>query len=355
MYSEDFEADAINNSSRVDRFDRFPGTRYMGSKNRILNEIWGHLKSLKFESVLDAFAGSNVLSYFLKCREKRVITNDFLRFSHLTSKALIENSTDILDLADIQFLISKNTKSSFIQDTFRNIFFSDEENAFLDRVRANISSLDSEYTKALALAALTRACIKKRSRGIFTFVGERYDDGRKDMQKSIETHFLESIAMFNDAVFDNGKDNRSLHGRTEELDIKADLVYLDPPYYSRKSDNDYVRRYHFVEGLSRNWEDLEIQEQSAVKKFKSYYSPFSKKESAYSAFDNLFDRFKESIIVVSYSSNCLPTKAEIEEMLRNYKESVICHEIDLTYSIGNQGHKIGNKSNRVKEYLFIAQ
>ena len=36
----------------------------------------------------------------------------------------------------------------------------------------------------------------------------------------------------------------------------ADLVYIDPPYFSALSDNEYVRRYHFVEGLARNWKML---------------------------------------------------------------------------------------------------
>src|SRR5690606_32842410 len=79
------------------QFEHFPGSRYMGSKNRILPAIWDHLKVLQFESFLDAFAGSNVVSYFMRCHNKRVITNDFLRFSFTISKAIIENSEDTLD------------------------------------------------------------------------------------------------------------------------------------------------------------------------------------------------------------------------------------------------------------------
>jgi DNA adenine methylase len=41
--------------------------------------------------------------------------------------------------------------------------------------------------------------------------------------------------------------------------------------------------------------------------------------------------------------------------LRAYKDNVVVHEIDHTYSFGNQNHKTGNKSNRVKEYLFIGR
>lgn len=342
-------------SDSIDQFEHFPGTRYMGSKNKIIPDLWKHLSSLKFNTVFDAFAGSNVVSYFLKCQGKRVTTNDFLTFSYLTSKAIIENSIETITQDDLECLFKKNSNNAFIQTTFQDIFFDTDENIFLDIIRLNISSLPSEYKKAIALSALVRACIKKRSRGIFTFVGERYNDGREDMKKTIKDHFLESIAIFNGAVFDNGKKNISLHGRAEESNVKADLVYLDPPYFTPNSDNDYLRRYHFVEGLVRNWEGIEIQEHSIVKKFASYKSPFAKKETAYSAFENLFEKYQKSIIAISYSSNSFPTKEELTATLSKYKDVVEVHEINHTYSFGNQNHKKGNTNNRVKEYLFIGR
>ena len=58
-----------------EQFQYFPGTRYMGSKNKIIYDIWQRLEKIEFESVLDAFGGSNVVGYFLKCQGKKVITN----------------------------------------------------------------------------------------------------------------------------------------------------------------------------------------------------------------------------------------------------------------------------------------
>jgi DNA adenine methylase len=339
----------------ANQFNNFPGTRYMGSKHKIVNQIWSYIKDYEFQTVLDCFAGSNVIGYLLKCQGKKVITNDFLTFSYINSKAIIENSSVTLNTNDIEFLLQNNVNPGFIQSTFKNIFFSDEENIFLDKVRYNIDLLKDEYKTYLALSALVRACLKKRSRGVFTFVGERYNDGRADMKKSIETHFLESIAIFNKAVFDNGFSNVSYNQKAEEFYAKTDLVYFDPPYYTPNSDNDYLRRYHFIEGLVKNWDGVVIQESSKVKKFKSDKSPFSKKETAYTAFEDLIQKFQDSIIVISYSSNCFPTKEELTNIISKYKKDIIVHEIDLTYSFGNQNHKIGNLNNRVKEYLFIGK
>lgn len=116
------------------------------------------------------------------------------------------------------------------------------------------------------MAALIRACTKKRPRGIFTYTGDRYNDGRRDLKKSLEQQFLEAVESINNAIFDNGCENKSKNGDAMKVKIKhPDLVYIDPPYYSPLSDNEYVRRYHFVEGLARDWKGVEIQENTVTK------------------------------------------------------------------------------------------
>lgn len=338
-----------------DQFDLFPGTRYMGSKNKIIDQIWNYLGEYEFESFLDAFAGSNVVGYFMKCQDKEVLTNDFMANSYIVSKAIIENSKTQLSDKDVEFILSNkvNGNKSFISKRFKGLYFKDSDNKFLDKARANISLLKNDYKQAIALASLVRACLKKRPRGVFTFTGDRYDDGRSDIVRTIESHFIKSVELFNNAVFDNGQKSKAFNCEIGKLKKGADLVYLDPPYYNPTSDNDYVRRYHFVEGLVLNWEGLDIQEHTKTKKFKSYSSPFSKRTTAYKAFDDLVNKYQDSIIAISYSSNSMPSKKEIVSIMSKYKKSVNAHEIDHLYSFGNQNHKIGNTANRVKEYLII--
>ena len=348
MYDNQIEIEEF-----ADQFNLFPGTRYMGSKNKIILEIWAILKQFEFRSFLDVFAGSNVVSYFMKTKGKEVITNDFMSISYYFSKAIVENSSIILNDAELNLLLETPSSETFIYRTFKDLYFSDEDNQFLDKVRANIELIENEYKKAIAISALVRACMKKRPRGIFTFIGHRYDDGRKDIRKTLKDHLIDNVQDFNNAVFNNGTICQANNKLSQDLNKTADLVYLDPPYYSPKSDNDYVRRYHFVEGLAKNWKGLDIQDHTITKKFKSYQSPFSKRESAYDAFRSLLERHKNSVIAISYSSNSIPTKEELTNILKEYKSDVNVHEIDHTYSFGNQNHKTGNKSNRVKEYLFI--
>ncbi|MGB3062866.1 Dam family site-specific DNA-(adenine-N6)-methyltransferase [Sphingobacterium thalpophilum] len=342
--------------AKQELLENFPGTRYMGSKYKILPFLWENIKNLEFKTALDAFSGSGCVSYMLKQKGIEVYSNDFMAFSANFTKALIENSNVLLDEQDIQTLLKDNLNAgTFVQNTFRDLYFEDEDNAFIDRIIANVDLLNNDYKKALALGAITRACMKKRPRGIFTYVGARYDDGRRDLQLSLEEHFLENVESFNNAVFDNGQSNMSFNCDVFDIDIKADLVYFDPPYLTSKSDNDYTRRYHFVEGLVKNWEGLVIDQSTKTKKFKKYKSPFDSKNTVNEALDRLFNKFKDSILVVSYSSNSIPSKEEMIELLSKYKKDVELREIDYQYSFGNQNHKVGNNANSVKEYLFIAK
>ena len=203
------------------------------------------------------------------------------------------------------------------------------------------------------MMALIRACTKKRPRGIFSYTGHRYDDGRRDLQLSMEEQFLEAVEAINNAVFDNGQANVSVQGDALALKVDhVDLVYIDPPYYSKNSDNEYVRRYHFVEGLARDWQGVEIQECTKTKKFKSYPTPFSTETGAEEAFDELFERYADSVIAVSYSSNCLPDRETMVSMLSRRKKHVDVIPLDYTYGFGNQTNAKTHR-NKVKEYLFI--
>ncbi|WP_159723916.1 Dam family site-specific DNA-(adenine-N6)-methyltransferase, partial [Acinetobacter proteolyticus] len=330
--------------------EKYPSTRYMGSKQSLLMQIANAVAPFQFESVLDLFGGSGVVSYMFKSLGKQVITNDYMTMNATLANALITNSKITLTKEDIKILLSVNPqRSTFVSDTFKDIYFKDEDNEFIDNVRSNIKLLKGAEKQALAMSALIRTCTRKRPRGIFTYTGFRYDDGRKDLIMSFEEQLLDAIEQLNDAVFDNGRENKSLNKDSMAVNVKADLVYIDPPYYNPTSDNEYVRRYHFVEGLARNWQDVEIQWETKTKKFKNYPTPFSTKNGAYDAFDQLFKKHRNSILVVSYSSNSFPTKDEMLRLLAKYKQDVEVIAIDHTYSFGNQGHKVNDNKNRVQE------
>lgn len=113
-------------------------------------------------------------------------------------------------------------------------------------------------------------------------------------------------------------------------------------------DNCYIQRYHFLEGLSCYWNGQEILISSVVKKIKKKYTPFSYRKDSIRAFSELFDRFKNSIIILSYSSNGYPDKSILLKLLNDVKgkDNGIVEIENHTYHFGT--HKTDVIIERLK-------
>ena len=144
---------------------RFPTTRYQGSKAKLVDWIWEQIADLDFATCLDAFAGTGAVAYRLKQAGKQVTYNDLLRFNYYFGLALIENSHTRLDFDEIDWLLRKHSDVMYpnvVQSTFPDIYFTDEENAWIDQTITNLRQLNDPYKFALAFFALCQACIIKR-------------------------------------------------------------------------------------------------------------------------------------------------------------------------------------------------
>jgi DNA adenine methylase/adenine-specific DNA-methyltransferase len=161
------------------------------------------------------------------------------------------------------------------------------------------------------------------------------------------------VAAYNRVVFDNGRANRACRGDVFEAnDVGFDLVYLDPPYVPRADDNCYVKRYHFLEGLSLYWRGMEFVPGSRVKKIKKPFTPFSYRKTSLDAFDRLFKKFSCGILVLSYSSNGFPDLQTLVTLMRRYKSQVRVFEKPHRYHFGT--HSAVERAVAT-EYLIVGQ
>lgn len=332
----------------------YPKIRYMGSKFRLLPWIFEILSQYEFDAALDAFSGSGCVAYLLKAMGKQVTANDFLNLSAVIARATTENSGVKVAPKDLDLLLSFDPKHRrFIEKTFTGVFYTPGDLRFLDRVWWNIRKLSDPYKRSIAISSLLRSCAKRQPRGVFTVAGdpERYKDGRRDLQLSLREHFVEQVRIYNDTAFDNGKKNLATRGNVFDLDpSNVDLVYMDPPYVPRSDDNCYIKRYHFLEGLSCYWENMTILENTRVKKTKKPYTPFSYRKDAVSAFRRMFELFSQSILVLSYSSNGYPDLEILLALMKESKESVHVYEREHRYHFGT--HKAAQR-NKVSEFLIV--
>lgn len=334
----------------------YPRLRYMGSKYKLAPHLATVFNEIGGTSFLDAFSGSGFVGYLAKAMGYTVTANDYLHFPSVISRASMVNENILLDDETIRAICGPAADDrSFIQETFKDVFFARDDLVFLDSAWSHIDTL-SGFQRDLALAALILSAARKQPRGVFTISGDlsRYDDGRRDLSLPLREHFRERVAEYNAAVFSTGSVGIAVTGDVFDLPKNDyDVVYLDPPYAPPSDDADYTKRYHFLEGLSDYWVGREIMQDTKTKKIPKLNSVFANKRTIEDALERTFAKFKDAgTIVMSYSSNALPDEARIRELLGTVKSNVEVRRVDHQYHFGT--HSTAARRS-VEEYIFIGR
>jgi len=344
---------------------QFPTTRYQGSKRKLVAGILDQLGNLEFDTVLDAFGGTGSVAYAFKAAGKAVTYNDLLAFNHQIGLALIENDSIRLSEQQIERIAASETNGTggdFIRRTFSGIYFTDEENAWLDAAVANVATLEgaepfpagtfaraeargsggrersslpdgcARYARAIAWFAIFQAAMAKRPYNLFhranlymrTAQVRRSFGNKATWDRSFADHFRAAADEANRAVIDSGGRCRAI--RRDVLDVEPgfDLVYIDTPYINDSGVGvDYRGFYHFLEGLVRydEWPTL-IDQGSKHRRLLPQPDPWSNPTTCREMFGRLFERFRDSHLVVSYRSDGIPTIEELSRLLRNVKRRV---------------------------------
>lgn len=337
----------------------FPSTRYQGSKSKFVDWIWNEISSIQFNTVLDAFGGTGSVAYMLKDNGKAVTYNDILPFNAMIGKALIENRFETLDDYEVCQILEERSGlnyPSFITDNFHDIYYTDEENHWLDVVRYNIARISNEYKRALAWFALFQACIIKRPYNLFhrknlyvrTSEVERSFGNKKTWDTPFEIHFRHFVQEANMAVFDNGQNCVAYNKDALTINDFYDLVYIDTPYLNAKGIGvDYADFYHFLNGLINydNWSE-QIDYSSKHHRLKREYSVWNDRLNITFGFQKLISNFPNSILVFSYRSNGIPSINDLTRLLaENGRTCKVHYSKDIKYALSD---------SKTKEVLIIS-
>lgn len=340
---------------------RFPSTRYTGSKRKLSDWITDNISNIDFDTFLDAFGGTSSVGYRVKVMGKKVVYNDKLKFNYYIGKSIIENRNVILDKNDLRFILSKHywlRYPSFIQKTFKGIYFTDKENRWLDIITTNIRYLKNDFKKSIAFNALFQSCLIKRPYNLFhrrnlymRFAHvERHFGNKKTWDRPFEIYFKKFVNEINVSVFDNGRENKALNLDVFKTPNNFDVVYIDSPYMKPETGGiDYRNYYHFLEGLSNycKWK-FQVDYDSNIRclKSESCINPWINKSKINDAFDRLFKRFQDSILLVSYRAGGIPSENDIRKLLLKYKDNVEVKSKEYRYALSKEP---------IRELLFIAK
>lgn len=324
---------------------------YLGSKQKLVDWIWRNTPD-GVSSVLDAFSGSAVVAYMYKSKGLRVFANDRLRYSHHAARAIIENSSTRLSEGEIEKLLADNPKAkTFVQDTFKGMFFAKGVHALIDSFRANCDDL-SGYKKDIALFALGKTCVSGTGFGRFTCstiyaqnVQFQYtpDEFKKRLKANIE--------WINALIFDNGKENKAYRGDVNEIlpKVKADLAYFDPPYATEFSSVNYEYIYHFVEGLMTYWEGLTIKADSKVKCYETSHVTVTRRNASDFIKEFLGNATHIPHWLISYRDHACPNEQQMKKIIGGLGRQSRMETKDHKY-FGSSKH---GEASRAKERLFV--
>lgn len=271
--------------------------RFLGSKYKLLNFIEDtvneHCKDVK--SVIDVFAGTGVVgSLFLK-NGKEVYFNDYLKSNYYSYKAFYEPIK--VDIKKLERIINNYNdmeinEENYFSKNFSDTYFSSKDCKKIGFIRDDIEDKFkqqeiNEREKCILITSLIYSMDR-----VANTVGH-YDAYRKI--KNIEDKFF--MYMIDVAEKGEKKSHISNLDANEFIKtVKADLVYIDPPYNSRQ----YCDAYHLLENVAE-WNKPKVY--GIAKKMdrtnlKSRYCT----NKAVEAFDELIKNCNCKYILVSYNN-----------------------------------------------------
>ncbi|MBK5263370.1 MAG: DNA adenine methylase [Peptostreptococcaceae bacterium] len=301
---------------------KYPKVNYIGNKSSISKWI---IDSFPITSgtILDIFSGGASVSYELKKRGFRTITNDILFSNFVLGKAIIENSSIKLNEDVLNMRISEEKiNGKFLELEFlKNKLFFDYEVKELSKLVLIANELDGSE-KNIFLSLLRRAMIRKLPYSRMNvpweqikklrdeeYSYEKYKRRRAYHNLSFEDHIKNNLNDYNNAIFDNSCENKAYNldalEMIDNLHDKVDLIYMDPPYPStmnkyesfygdfdkifvqRKEHADYTNKLTFIKNLNKLIE---------------------------------FSATKSKYIAISLNNSTNPNETEIENIMRKYGE-----------------------------------
>jgi len=325
--------------------------RYIGNKSKLLHWIFYIVnKECKdADSFTDLFAGTGIVSSIAIKYYTTITINDFLYSNNVIYKAFFDKKK--YDNKRIDSYIDKynnldvsEIKDNYFSKYFGGKYFSNESAKIIGFIREDIENAkadlsDKEYN--ILIASLLYSVDK-----IANTVGH-YDAYLK--KKSIKDNFvIKSVE-----PLDVKSDIKIYREDANEVakKIKADIVYIDPPYNSRQ----YSRFYHVLETLAK-WDKPKLHG-VALKPETENMSDYCKVRAK----DKLAALIKDidaKYFVLSYnntyksksnSSKNKVTLQEIKNILKSRGETKVYEKEHHQFSSGKA------KFDNHKEFLFVTK
>jgi len=306
--------------------------RYTGSKAKLGVWILDLIsKECKGKTFADIFAGTGIISHLASKSFQELIINDFLHSNNLIYRGFFGkgewNREKINKMIQCyNRLPAKDIKDNFFSENFSGKYFGKTDSKKIGYIRDDIEKKKLKLTEreySILIASLIYSVDR-----IANTVGH-YDAYIRKEPK--DNRFI--LGMIEPVKSDKEfkiflEDTNSLARK-----IKADVVYIDPPYNSRQ----YSRFYHILETLAK-WDKPKLYGTALKPEPQEESTSEYCKTNAPKVFQDLIENLDCKYIVVSYNNT-------YESKSHSSKNKITLKQIEMT--LKSKGRtKIHRKSYR---------
>jgi adenine-specific DNA-methyltransferase len=350
---------------------------YIGNKRALLGHIGRAVETVKARlhkkrlRLFDAFAGSGIVSRYLKQHAERLVSNDIEDFAAAAGRCFLRNAStvDQLQLAALVGKINaevdrRGDRGGFIQELYAphderritaddRVFYTRENAARLDNFRRLLDAVPSDDRELLLGPLLAEASVhantsgvfkgfyKDRASGIGKFGGTNGDAltrirGRIALEPPVLSRFECDVEICRD---DASAVARRLHG--------FDLAYLDPPYNQHPYGSNYFmlnllvdyrrpRSVSEVSGIPTDWQR----------------SDYNVRSRCSQRFADLVQAIDAPYILVSFNDDGFIHPSEMRQLLKRVGKLEV---VEIPYNTFRGSRNLRRRRIHVTEHLFLVE
>lgn len=341
--------------------------RFIGCKNNLIENIDELIarKCKDASSICDIFAGTGTVGSFFK-KKYKVISNDLLYFSYCIQKGLIETNEEPKFL-NLDIITSKTKRLDKVLEYLNNLnpeeyngkkcianryspigerMYLTEQNALkIDYIRETIEDwFNSKKINEIEYYYLI-ACMIQEVPSVSNISGTygaylKTWDKRCFKDYTIYPLELNTNKYVNEVYNEDG---------VQLLDkINGDILYVDPPYNARQ----YLPNYHVLETVAK-YDEPEVKGITGGRSYDKEKSSWCLKSKVKDEFEKLMSKANFKYIILSYNSEGLMSKEEIESIMKKYGKLETFELVEIPYRRFRS--RSVNAKHGVMEYLFFIE